>query len=915
MDILGSIVGGIAKIASTVAPALMGVNQSLAISNQMAFIANFQKGESDAKELTIKRMEFDAKMEMMRQTVRAKERQEDKEFSLALKDIEAETLIRQEKMRQAFQSLEAEKQREFIQAIEKFKREVQIALQADNIAFQRWKTESDRQFALEIRFLDAQIMRQRDKQNRDDAKRDRNSPVFAVADDIIQTVHNRPEMPLTVFFSPPVLRYDPLPNATAQSQFPMMESTISGALRELFKRYTLNQRPVKFMAGEWVTKNRRAESAVNQIFSELSSIPVIVLETEVEESFFNMNIGFWNNDFDDARFETVVRKLRWQDAIGEISQTLFPQWQEQGRQVQTDFDKAEFSRRNREAFTHYMEILHCIHVGMVTDEYFLIYAPQRQLPLLPSLLPDLFDEANLSDRERVSLTTAVIDYCNALFDGLEQVEPAAMLELRLAWAKILQSVPSRYGFSNQVQAVMQTWLKQRGINSSTDTITDIGKMLLPEDATFVESLNACLQVLGESHFLNISLSCFQRGMEHLQAQHYDLARLDFDRTISINPHADAYYQRAVACYGLQDYASAVADLDKATALQPHRAEYYDLRGDAYLKLNNYEIALANYNQAVTLGHLSNKRDALQRQWNDIRRKEEEERKLREAETARKLAEEEERKLREAEEEERKLREAEATRKLAEEEERKLHEAETTRKLAEEEERRRALILPLPNNQTIELVWIPAGVLNMEGGHAVNISEFRMGKYPITQDQYQAVMDTNPSKFSGSAKENHPVENVNWHQAMEFCQKLTEHLKKQGFTLKIDLPSETQWEFACRAGTTTQYWFGDSDSQLKKHTWYKDNSGSQTHSVKEKEDTHTNPWGLVDMHGNVWEWCRDNWTSIVSELPKDGSPYFNGSQDRKALRGAAWFNHSCASDRRGHNFAHYAGNDGFRVVCV
>jgi formylglycine-generating enzyme required for sulfatase activity/predicted negative regulator of RcsB-dependent stress response len=874
MDILGTIVSGIAKIGGTIAPALMALNQSRAITTQTQSLALAQKRDGDAKELAIKRMEFDAKMEMMRQTVRAKERQEDKEFSLALKSIEAETLLRQEKMRQAFQSLEAEKQREFTQAIEKFKAEVQIALQADNIAFQRWKTETDRIFTIEMRFLDAQIMRQRDKQNRDDAKRDRNSPVFAVADDILQTIHHRPEMPLTVFFSPPVLRYDPLPNATAQSQFPMMESTLSGALRDLFKRYTMNQRPVKFMAGEWVTKNRRAESAVNQIFSELYSIPVIVLETEVEESFFNINIGFWNNDFDDARFETVVRKLRWQDAIGEISKTLFQQWQEQGRQVQTDFEKAEFSRRNREAFTHYMEILHCIHVGMVADEYFLIYAPQRQLPLLPSLLPDLFDEANLSERERLSLTTAVIDYCNALFDGLEKTEPAAMVELRLAWAKILQSVPPRYGFKNQVEAVMQTWLKQRGINSSTDPITDIGKLLLPEDATFVESLNACLQALGESHFLNISLSCFQRGMEHLQAQHYDLARLDFDRTISINPQADAYYQRAVACYGLKDYASAVADLDKATALQPHRAEYYDLRGDAYLKLNNYEIALANYNQAVTLGHSSNKRDALQREWNDTRRKEEEERKRRKAEAA--------------------------------------------RQRAEEEERRRALILPLPNNQTIELVWIPAGVLKMEGGHAVNISELRMGKYPITQGQYQAVMGTNPSNFSGSAKENHPVEKVNWHQAVEFCQKLTEHLKKQGFTLKIDLPSETQWEYACRAATTTKYWFGDSDSELQKHAWYNDNSGSQTHSVKEKEDTHTNPWGLVDMHGNVWEWCGDNWTSTVSELPKDGSPYLNGSQDRKALRGGAWCNYGldCASGRRYYNNARNDYNyNGFRVVCV
>ncbi len=875
MSILGAIVSGIAKLAGTIAPTLMALNKTRIITTQTQSLALAQKRDNDAQNLAIKRMEFDAKMEMMRQSVRAKEHQGDKEFSLALKAMEVETLLTQEKMRQAFQVLEAEKQREFTQAIEKFKAEVQIAIQTDNIAFQKWKTETDQQFAIEIRYLDAQITRQRDKQTR----RDHNSPFFAVADDILEIVHNRPEMPLTVFFSPPVLRYDPLPNSTAQSQFPMMESTLSGALRELFKQYTLNQRPVKFMAGEWVTKNRRAESAVNQIFSELRSIPVLVLETEVEESFFNINIGFWNNDFDDARFETVVRKLRWQDTISEISQNLFQQWQQQGKAIQTDLDRAEFSRRSRETFTHYMEVLHSIHVGMVTDEYFLIYAPQRQLPLLPTLLPDLFDEANLDDDERIALTKAVIDYCNALFDGLEQTEPAVMVELRLGWAKILQSVPSRYGFANQVQAIMQTWLKQRDINNSVDPIIDIGKMLVPEDSNFVQSFNACLQVLGVTNYLNIAKSCFKRGIEHLQGirevsgqprgdcpyePRYDLAKIDFDRTISLNPQANVYYQRAKAFYGFKEYNSAISDLDKAISLQPQRAEFYDLRGDTYLKLNNYEIAIANYNQAVTLGHPSDKRDALQKEWNDTRRQEEE-----------------------------------------------------ARKRVEEEERPRSLILPLPNNQTLKLVWISAGVLTMAGGHTINLSEFRMGKYPVTQAQYQAVMGTNPSHFSGSGKENHPVENVNWNMATEFCQKLTEHLNKQGINVKITLPSETQWEYACRAGTTTKYWFGDNDSQLKNHAWYTDNSGSQTHSVKEKEDTHTNPWHLVDMHGNVWEWCADSWTSNVADLPKNGKAYANTSQNNKSLRGGGWCNvtNNCAAGFRNYNLA---GNDsliyGFRV-CV
>jgi tetratricopeptide (TPR) repeat protein len=626
MGLLGAIIGGVSKLAGAIGSALMITNQTRSIVTQTKAIEMTEKRDSDNRQLGLQRMEFDAKMEMVRQAVRAKERDEDREYSLSLKKIEAETLIKNEKMRQAFQALEAEKQRDFTQSIEKFKAEIQIALQGDSIAFQRWKSETDREFSLALRELDALIVRQRDKQNRDDARRDRNSPVFSVADDILAMVLNREQMPLTIFFSPPVLRYDPAPNASPQSQFPMMESTLSSALRELFKHYSLAQRQIKFMAGEWITKNRRAEAAVNQIYADLKEIPVIVLESEVEESFFNINIGFWNNDFDDARFETVVRKLRWQDAIAEISQRLLSQWQAEGREttVTTSNGKQshpEFIRRNREEFTHYMEVLHCIHVGMVADEYFLLYAPQRQLPLLPTLLPDLLEEVNLPEEERTALIHVVIDYANARFDGLAKIEPATIVDVRLAWAKILQELSDRYTFADQVRSAMAVWLQQRGITDSTDPVKDISSVLIPEDAAFVQVLNPLLASL-ELPALNIAVSCFQRGLSHLEQSQWQLARLDFERTISLNPHADAYFQRGYAYLKLEDYASSIKDFDQAAMLQSQRAEIYEYRGDAYQGLKNYENAIANYNQAIHLGsnNAIYKRDRLQNWFTDERRR-------------------------------------------------------------------------------------------------------------------------------------------------------------------------------------------------------------------------------------------------------------------------------------------------------
>jgi len=186
-----------------------------------------------------------------------------------------------------------------------------------------------------------------------------------------------------------------------------------------------------------------------------------------------------------------------------------------------------------------------------------------------------------------------------------------------------------------------------------------------------------------------------------------------------------------------------------------------------------------------------------------------------------------------------------------------------------ENRSKSLIFELPNGGgTLEFVLIPAGKLIMDGVPEINLPEFRISKYPITQRQYQAITGTNPSHFTRNYNgydgkqylaADRPVEQILWKEAKAFCEELS-NLKIME-NLHIQLPSPYQWEYACRGGNpdrNIKFWFGNNDNELTYHAWYIDNSNLMTHSVNERETGNTNSLGLVDMHGNIFEWC--SWES-------------------------------------------------------
>ena len=163
-------------------------------------------------------------------------------------------------------------------------------------------------------------------------------------------------------------------------------------------------------------------------------------------------------------------------------------------------------------------------------------------------------------------------------------------------------------------------------------------------------------------------------------------------------------------------------------------------------------------------------------------------------------------------------------------------------------------------------------------HNVTIDRpFYFSIFPVTQHEWKAVMGDNPSHFKG---DDLPVEYVSWDDVQEFIKKLN---KKEN-THKYRLPSEAEWEYAAQAGTTTRYSFGDDDSKLGEYAWYSENSGDKTHPVGNKG---ANPWGLYDVHGNVWEWVQDEWHNTYNGAPADGSAWEDGVSASRVFRGGCW----------------------------
>jgi formylglycine-generating enzyme required for sulfatase activity len=278
-------------------------------------------------------------------------------------------------------------------------------------------------------------------------------------------------------------------------------------------------------------------------------------------------------------------------------------------------------------------------------------------------------------------------------------------------------------------------------------------------------------------------------------------------------------------------------------------------------------------------------------------------------------------------------------------------ATSARRLVISRQNHRGQFFPEPLDDAIRLdmMQIPGGTFLMgsppdepenssseQPQHEVTVPSFFMARTPITQAQWRVVagfdrvdqgLDPDPSRFKGG---NRPVERVSWDDAIEFCQRLSQRI---GRTYR--LPSEAEWEYACRAGTTTPFHFGETlsdelanycaqdeeiEGRLYKGAYGRGILGQYRKETTEVAQFPANSFGLYDMHGNVWEWCEDDWHGNYEGAPNDGSAWLESSREEtsKLLRGGSWYftPRNCRSasryyDRRGGR----VNAVGFRVLCV
>ena len=708
-------------------------------------------------------------------------------------------------------------------------------------------------------------------------------------------------LPLKIISIPPKLDWEQF--GTTAKKLTKIDQYLTQGLEEfLQENYSFKNfnRAVELVKVGWHRKRYQGISSIQTIFEMLRSQPTVILDLEIQDHYLNFQIFYWEVGQKEYSCAQILSQFPFREIVYESAKSRARKWkivkqllEKTGKQPQEinmvdsynlevlevedkirqlGIDPRKLPRRyklKQEDLTALAEFLlscHCLVTACLTDIHHVI--TNNLTPQLPSLLPQLIPNNPTEE----TIQTIVSKY-SSMFQNLEDERLEQMPEFALELANSFKCLTNKFWAQKQLDYSIDCWLKLRGVNCEAvnNKIEAMKSVLTFADRQYAQKVKKCLAKLEDEQKLTAIEELIDQAIENPHAYYksglyrarqkdYQGAVADFDRALTLNNNfADAYCHRGLVLFKLGRPKDAVDSSQRALAINPNHPKIREYRQYLPAKADKYEFEVITVNSSGKRIHM-NKREA------------------------------------------------------------------------------QFFMEDLGSDTFIEMVAIPGGKSWMGSPdkqgyekekplHQVVFSPFFMGKYPVTQLQWETVsklpqierpLQAKPSSLKG---DHLPVEKVSWYDAVEFCARLSQKTGR-----KYRLPSEAEWEYACRAGTTTPFHFGNTITADLANYDGKFIYSCEAPGQNRKQTTPVgtfppNGFGLHDVHGNVWEWCADNWHDNYIGAPNNASPWVDGGNSQRApLRGGSWLVNPtfCRSAYRfqfmlGRNYINFS--IGFRVACT
>ncbi|MDJ0677875.1 MAG: SUMF1/EgtB/PvdO family nonheme iron enzyme [Calothrix sp. MO_167.B42] len=708
-------------------------------------------------------------------------------------------------------------------------------------------------------------------------------------------------LPLKIIAIPPKLDWEQF-GITGKKRIKIDRYLTQGLEGFFQEHYSLKnfQRAVEIVKVGWHRRRYQGISSIQTIFEMLRSQPTVILDLEIQDHYLNFRVFYWEVGQKEYSSAQILSQFPFREIVYESAKSRARKWkivkdllektgqnpqeinlvdsynlevlQVEDKIRQLGIDPRKLPRRyklKQEDLTALAQFLlgcNCLVTACLADIHHLMI--NNVTPKLPGLLPQLI--SNLPNEKTIE---TIVSQYSRMFKIIEDERLEKMPELGLELANSFKYLPNKLWAQKQLDYSIDCWLKLRGINCEavSHNIEAMKSVLTFADRQYVEKVKKCLAELeDEQKFTTIQKlidraienpdAYYKSGLYRAKQKDYQGAVADFDRAVILNNNfADAYCHRGLALFKLGRPKDAVDSYQQALAINPNHQEIQEYSKYLPAKADKYEFEVITVNSSGKRIHINN---------------------------------------------------GEA----------------------------QFFMEDLGSDTLIEMVAIPGGKFWMgspdnqgyekeKPQHKVEFSPFFIGKYPVTQLQWETVaklpqierpLKAKPSSLKGDRL---PVEKVSWYDAVEFCARLSQKTGR-----KYRLPSEAEWEYACRAGTTTPFHFGhtitaDLANYDGKFIYSSEAPGQNRKQTTPVGNFPPNGFGLHDIHGNVWEWCADNWHDDYIGAPHDASPWVDGgNSQRSPLRGGSWLVNPmfCRSAYRfqfmlGRNYINFS--IGFRVVCT